>query len=260
MGILRLSLVWLWPLALLLAMSGACRRGPTAPSEDDLRAALPRSVTTDHYVFRHAEGDTIHPDAQEGFHRWVEDVLGTPFRAPITYNKYRDRAQMQALTGLATNGWADPPALTVHSIHPADAHEAVHVITFAIGRPTDFWNEGIAVALNQFPGLGITEPSWQGRPVHLVAADFLAAGRVPSLTTILATDPFRGIEEARGYPIAGSFVWYLIERSGIDPLLLQFRGASRGDSSGVVVDRFERAYGRTLTTVDQEWRSFLASR
>lgn len=241
-------------------VSGACKDGPTAPSPTDVAAALPRTITSEHYAFRFSEGDRVDTGAQEAFHRWIEAFLGMPFSARIQYNKYRDRAQMQSVTGQLTNGWADPPALTVHSIHASDGHEAVHVITFPIGRPTDFWNEGIAVAFNVAPDVGVTEPRWQSKHVHMWARDLVTSGRAPALAAVMETDAFRQYGETSGYPLAGSFVWFLAERFGVAPLLDQFRGASRNDTRGTATARFERVYGRSIVDVEQEWRAFVLNR
>ena len=72
--------------------------------------------------------------------------------ANLNYNKYRDRSQIRKVTGLETNGFAEPSTYTVHSIFPHDGHEAAHVYTALVGRPSDFFNEGLAVALNSEPG------------------------------------------------------------------------------------------------------------
>jgi hypothetical protein len=69
-----------------------------------------------------------------------------------------------------------------------------------------------------------------------------------------------GIElfaDGRSYPIAGSFVAFLLGRFGVEALLDQCRGAARGDSLAVIRVRLVQVYGRSLEQLEAEWLAAL---
>ena len=69
----------------------------------------------------------------------------------IQYYKYTSTIQMRQITGMSANGWADPPNFSVHTIFAWQGHEVVHVLTALVGRPSYFFNEGIAVFMQVDP-------------------------------------------------------------------------------------------------------------
>ena len=128
-------------------------------------------------------GDSVETERQEAFHAWVVNQLQIVPPRRLQYRKYRDRAHMQRVTGQLTNGWADPPAWTAHSIWTWDAHEAVHVYTAVIGRPSDFFNEGIAVALSVDPSAGRFVSLWNNTPIDDIARSLHRTGTLPAIPT-----------------------------------------------------------------------------
>jgi hypothetical protein len=108
----------------------------------------------------------VDPGRQEAFHDWWVQTFRSPFASTIMFNRYANRSHLQRVTGQATNGYAAPEASTVLSIYSWDAHEAIHVLSHSIGRPSDFWNEGLAVAYSVNPADQDLEPRWQARSVH----------------------------------------------------------------------------------------------
>ena len=102
---------------------------------------------------------------------------------------------MSSVTGKVTNGWADPPAFAIHTIWPWDNHEVVHVMTALVGRPTDFFNEGIAVAMSVDLQSDRLEPMWQSQTVHAWAANFRTNSQLPRLPDIVETDSFRQLDD-----------------------------------------------------------------
>jgi hypothetical protein len=170
----------------MLLLAAACGKSSLAPSE-----VLSQSTTTAHFDFRFASGDAVDAPRQEAFHDWIVARLGVSGTQRMTFNKYRDRNHLEKATGMSTNGFADPSTATVHSIWTWDAHEAVHVYTAAIGRPSDFFNEGIAVALSTDPLAGRFVSLWNNTPIHQIAADTLRAGLIPPLSTMVETEAYR---------------------------------------------------------------------
>ena len=101
---------------------------------------------------------------------------------------------MQQMTAKVTNGWADPATFAVHPIWPWDNHEVVHVITALFGRPSDFFNEGIAVAMSVDRRTG--GGSRQSQPSHTWARTFRSHGEPPRPSDIVETDAFRRLDDA----------------------------------------------------------------
>jgi hypothetical protein len=94
-------------------------------------------VQTDHVSFRLSPGDGVDPARQEAHYAWATALLGVSLPSQLQYFKYRDREQMARLTGQPANGFAVPGRLEVHAIFEWDAHEALHVYSALLGRPSD---------------------------------------------------------------------------------------------------------------------------
>ena len=217
-------------------------------------------MTTPNYVFRFAQGDRVETERQERYHEWVVARLGIPLNRRITYYKYRDRSHMSSVTGKVTNGWADPPAFAIHTIWPWDNHEVVHVMTALVGRPTDFFNEGIAVAMSVDLQSGGLDPIWQSQTVHAWAANFRANGELPRLSDIVETDAFRQLDDNRSYPIAGSFLSFMLDSHGIEPMKQFFRNGSREARRADIEREFSAAFGITLSDAEGQWHQFLVGK
>ena len=148
---------------LVVSLTGCdSSRSPTEPDPEVILEELTEQVETVHFIFHFAPGDQVDAERQEAHHRWATGRLGVGLPQKIEYFKYRDRNHMQRLTGRFTNGWADPDGFAVHAIQPANAHEAVHVYAGLLGRPSDFFDEGLAVALTTNPLTGDYEPTYGG--------------------------------------------------------------------------------------------------
>lgn len=247
---------WLAISVLALPLAAACGgSSPTSPSSDQLSEQL----VTEHYAFHYAPGDSVDSAWQEAFHDWAIAQLGvTPPR--ITYNKYRDRAHMSALTGHSTNGFAELPLNTLHTISRREAHEAVHVIAASWGYPVALFVEGLAVAHVTNPPAGDFVPRWSGTPIHDAARQFRASGQLIPLASIAETAAFRTRNELITYPESGSFVRFLIDRDGIDAMRRLF-GSMPGEAPlATVRAAFQSVYGYSLDEAEARWLQFLDAR
>jgi hypothetical protein len=161
---------------------------------------------------------------------------------------------------MAANGWADPPSFAVHTIFAWQGHEAVHVLTALVGRPSDFFNEGIAVSMQI--DLYAADPTlalWNGQPLDTIARAALAQGRLPHLQDMADTSSFRVIPDIDGYPWAGSFLQLLVTNYGMTKTLDFFRGGGgRDEALGMIRSRFEQVYGVSLADADLAWRGYLS--
>ncbi|HEX5725315.1 MAG TPA: hypothetical protein VFX98_07600 [Longimicrobiaceae bacterium] len=244
--------------AVLLAALPAC--GGDGPSEPGGTDRLDVRAESEHLVYLSATGDGVDSAWMEGYYDWVTGQLGVDPGVKLEYRKYRDRAHLQRVTGRATNGFADPGTNRFHTIWPIDNHEIVHVLVILeIGHPPALFNEGIAVAHQALPASGIFHAQWNGRNVHAIAAEHLAANRIPAVSVLLQSPDFFQLDQGFTYPVAGSFVRFLIDRYGMAPLRTYFGGSTFNDAEAKSRSLFAAAYGMTLDAAWAEWRAFLAA-
>jgi hypothetical protein len=177
----------------------------------------------------------------------------------IDYYKYRSRQQMGEYTGYYDrNGFALPGQFELHTLWAWDNHEAVHIYSSLIGRPSDFFNEGIAVALQTNPHDGQYDSVFNGVPVHAWAKLRLGDGTLLSLDGIVATDAFRSIADSTfSYREAGSFVRYLIDTYGMPSFAEFMRRSAQDDSLDVIRSRFAEAFAQPLSESEASWHVFL---
>jgi hypothetical protein len=197
---------------------------------------------------------------QEQYHDWLLAQLDIDSSEKLEYRKYRDRAHIRAVTGRNTNGFAEPGTIRFHTIWPFDNHESVHsLVTMHLGHPPALFNEGVAVAHqalfigNQFV------LRWNGRHPDAIAAEELGAGRLPALSEVLESPRFFDFDESVIYPIAGSFVNYLIVQHGLSPLTAYFGNSAFNHSAAQTRAAFLAAYGISIDEAWAAWRASLAA-
>jgi len=225
---------------------------PATPGSDELTQTLEAQST----VFHFSVGDGVDTESQEAYNSWIEAELGVQLPGKLQYFKYRNQGHMQRLTGRAANGFAEPDALEVHSIFLWHGHETAHVYSAVVGRPSDFFNEGLAVALSVDPAAGNFSPTYSGsESVH----DWCrrSASQLLPLGDLVTTDDFRAVSEAIGYQQAGSFLDFLLEEFGSQAVNEFFAGGSRGDSRVRIESAFRSSFGLELAQAEQRWRRFL---
>jgi hypothetical protein len=158
-----------------------------------------------------------------------------------------------------TNGFAEPEWFVIHTIWPYDNDEVVHVYTAIVGRPSDFFNEGIAVSFQTDPRHNDFSVVFNRLQVHEACRGYLRAGTLPlPISRYVTTNEFRGItDQVLSYRMAGSFVLYLQERFGLPALLAFFRTSGRDDSLDMIRARFQQAFGATLEEAEAGWLAVL---
>jgi hypothetical protein len=233
---------------------------PTSPSPQVLAQALPLTQDSANFTYHYSAGDSVDPQHEEAWFAWAVAHLGVNSPQRIQYYKYKSTIQMQQITGMSANGWADPPNFSVHTIFAWQGHEVVHVLTALVGRPSDFFNEGIAVSMQVDPYTSDpTQALWNGQPLDAIARAALAQGRLPHVQDMAGTSSFRLIPDVDGYPWAGSFLQLLVANYGIMRTLDFFRGGGgRDESLSAIMSRFQQVYGVSLTDADLAWRGYLS--
>jgi len=231
------------------------------PSPQALAQALPLTQESANFTFHYSSGDSVDPQHEELWYAWAIVHLGVTSPQKIQYYKYTSTTQMLQITGMEANAWADPPNFSVHAIFPWNGHEVVHVLTALVGRPSDFFNEGIAVSMQVDPSAADpTQVLWNGVPPDAIARAALAGGQLPHVQDMADTASFRVIPDTNGYPWAGSFLQFLVTNYGMTRTLDFFRGGGgRDESLSTIQSRFQQVYGPSLTDADLAWRRYLSN-
>lgn len=239
-------------------LSAACGdNNPVSPSD-----VLTATLESASFSYRFSPGENPEVNRQEAHHAWATARLGIVLPQRVIYNKYRSREQMREATGRGdTNGFAEPERFTVHTLWPWDNHEPVHVYTALIGRPSDFFEEGMAVAFQTDPAAGDFESRFNGQRVHEAAAGYRRTGQLRPLDHIVETSSFRSVADSTlAYRQAGSFMRFLIDRHGLERVKNFFRISGRSDSKAVIAQRFEAVFDRPLEAAEAEWLGSLPVR
>lgn len=243
-------------LAALLA--AACHASPESHF-----APLTETVESAHFVYHYAAGDRPSFDFawQDAHHAWVLAQLGIAPTPKLDYYKCMSRAHLKALTGRDTNGFAVLGSWGFFTTWRFDGHESVHVVVMqGIGTPPALFNEGIAVALSaepiHGPGVFVPSPTWSGVPIDDIVRGLRSAG-LPDVTKIVETNAFFAYPEEMIYPVAGSFVAYLLRVEGAEKLKALAASAGFLDPRDVTEQRFLAVYGKPLAQAWQEWQARL---
>jgi hypothetical protein len=247
--------------ALAAALTAACSsNGPVGPPPD---APLDRRLLSEHFDFRFAAGDTIRPDEaaiNDRAYEIIRDALETDFSRRIEFDKFFDADHIEQLTGRRTDGGFVLGGV-IYLTRALDPHEIVHVIAQEeLGRPSDFFDEGLAV---NFGGLRVEDGEVTLFPSALrnfdadrEALSVLFGGRFSgSIRQILTSASFEGLPFDVTYPLAGSFVKFLIRTRGVPALKIFFGGSSASDPLPAIEERLGLAFGAPLDSLEAEWRA-----
>lgn len=236
-----------------------CKETPYTPTIWQY-PALTESFETQNFVFHFSEGDQIDSIRQEKFHEWAVGQLNVSIPKKVDYFKYKDKEHMHILTGRPLGSeFADPDTFSVHSYQSWHNHECTHLYSSLIGRPSDFYNEGLAMAFSIDPYDGVYEPRYGGQSVNLLSKQYKAEGIIISINKILTTWNFRSSSQDITYPESGSFVWYLIATYGIGNMKSIFQTGYQLDTREVINQKFQSIYGFSIDQAEQEWLIFLDS-
>lgn len=244
--------------AVLIFAAGCGRDTPTGPSAASPLPFLRETATMRVYA---EPGDQVDTDWQEAYNTWALAQLGVQPPRKVEYRKYASREVMGRYTGnFTTNGFAEPADWRFHTIWPRDNHEIVHVYTAPFGRPSDFFNEGLAVAFQTDPVAGLFAARFNGQDVHEACRASLSAGQLPlPLAGYVTTTPFRNIQDqVLSYRYAGSFVRFLIEGQGLPAVIEFFRqSGGRDESLAAIRVRTQGVFGRSLEDLEAAWLAML---
>lgn len=169
-------------------------------------------------------------------------------------------------TGHQGSGWAT--GQTIVEIYNAQTqmnpyHEAVHLVAAGVGSPPALFNEGLAVYLSErLRDPALADLDGDKATLDERAAQWLRQGEGIGLRELLTYTQI-GPERSRpqvAYPLAGSFVKFLVERHGRDKFLEAYR-ALRNSPDPAIQDAnaavCQRIYGCPVAKLEEEWKECL---
>lgn len=178
--------------------------------------------------------------------------LGIPEedRKPISYYLYPDSAAMHDMIGVDQPIKVDYPRREIHSIHPADDHEIIHLLTSVYGELPVLLGEGTAFYLMD---------DLFGKPVQPQAQKLLLEGKLPALKDMIGPHVIATLDPHVSAPAAASFVGFLLEFGGPERFK-KLHELCNGDMAyDAFATAFEEAYGGSLKEAEKVWHAKLAS-
>lgn len=255
---MRLTKNNLTVLLIVLVFLFACKEQSSSPIlYNNPLLELTLTLETANFILHYSPGDYVLSEHQEAFGSWAISLLGVNIPKKIDYYKYKDYDQMRRIWGTSGVAWADTGTLSIHHYALWDNHECVHLLTYLIGRPPDFFNEGIAVGLSTDPYNGDFEGKWWGVSVHYWGKRFKDEGTLIPLNDLLESNDFWRYEPGITYPESGSFVRFLIDTYGMDKMKSIFQVGNSGDSKEGIKQKFQSIYGFSIDQAETEWLLFL---
>jgi hypothetical protein len=204
-------------------------------------------VETDRFVFHEPKQARLTPEqraANETNLAELEGLLELELPHPVRFYRYVDNEQKGRVTGRPGNAHAELPG-RIHTIWPVDRHELVHVLTAMVGPAESvLLGEGLAVHLTG---------DWQGRPLDEWVRRYAKDGRLPDLSRLADWASFSEIDDEISYPVAGSFVRWLVETSGLGLLKQAYPRHGRISSPETLDHRLRTLYGATLAELEARW-------
>jgi hypothetical protein len=183
----------------------------------------------------------------------VADALGIPPDSPLDVFFHRGPEEKGRLTGATRTHFTKPWLGQIHTLVDLDGggvlrHEMVHALA-APWAPGPFGTSGGVLHFNIALTEGLAEAiDWPADryTLHQWSKGMRDAGLAPTIASVMTTPGFYGASQNRAYTLAGSFVRYLLDRYGREPLRRAYRS---GDLAG--------AYGKSVAALGEEWGGVL---
>ena len=241
----------------------AAHLGFTA-DEASIREVLSGRIETEHFVIDYAprtpDDRTIELVAAE--HEFAYDRLRTAMggRAPdgkIHSFVFADRGQKRAAMGAGSVQVAAPWRQQIYLDHrafphPVLHHELAHIFGNTVGDDLfGVSRDGLRINVGLIEGFatGLAPRPSDRLDLHDQVEVLEALQRRPPLAAIMGPG-FLGHSSRVAYTTAGSFVLWLVETRGFEPMATFYRTA--GDA--------EASYGTSLEDLEAQWLAFLKAR
>jgi predicted negative regulator of RcsB-dependent stress response len=248
--------------SLLIGWNGASL-GFTA-DEESIREVLSQRIETEHFIIDYAprtpDDRTIELIAAEhefAFARLKEKMGGRAPEGKVHSFVFRDRAQKRAAMGAGTVQVAAPWRQQIYLDHrdfphPVMHHELAHIFGNTVGDDLfGVARDGLRLNVGLIEGFatGLAPRPSDRLDLHDQVEVLIALKRRPPLAAIMGPG-FLSQSSRVAYTTAGSFVLWLIETRGFEPMATFYRTA--GDA--------QASYGQSLESLEAEWLAFLGER
>ena len=233
----------------------SCRNDPASSPEE-----LQTTMESQHFKYFLSEFDQIDTTWQETYYTWLIDTLNVSLNQKLVYHKYENRQHLKEITGRNTNGFAEVGTYDFHTIWPVDNHESVHnIVTLIIGHPPALFNEGIAVAhqaiYSAYPDKPFI-PGWNGQDFDQLSKEYLADS-FPTLDELIESKSFFKFDTNKTYPVAGSFVRYLIDKHGLEKMKAFISKSEFNAKKASTKAHFSDTYDMSINDAWDEWKTHL---
>ncbi len=227
--------------ALLALLAPAVRPAQAQDKDVEFR----RVAETAHARYFAPKGLAVDVARNEAYLLRLFELFGVaPSERRVDYYRHASVEELRRLVGVPAYGVTNLDSLRIDSVREFHPHELVHAVAGRLGRPPLLFTEGLAVALS-------SEGRWRGEDIDVVARAYVSTNRGidPLLRDFASEAP------ERDYAVAASFVGFLLDQDGIEPMLAFLRGC------GATPERYEAAfraaYGRGVSVKGVEWERWL---
>lgn len=208
---------------------------------------------TNHYVFSFFPDSLAENDIakiikeQEKWYALITKIFGIKNRRKISYYLYPSRQLKQKITDNSGNAHANWDDFSVHAIYSSQIkaigpHEDTHLLTLSWGKSLGLLRDGLAEYLH---------PLWQGRPHNSWARKFL---KTKTSLSSLFDDKIFYKNLDLNYPVAGSFVKYLIDYYGLEKFKRTYRTFSSQKKPKPNIRKLESIYKKIFNEIESGWR------
>lgn len=190
---------------------------------------------------------------QEEAYAKILKFLNVENNQRIKYFLYPTNKIKGELTGDDGNGHAERETFEVHAVYNEDtkcigAHEDTHLLSTPLGLPPQLLREGLAEHLSG---------SWHNMSHDKWAVQFLNENKVSDLSKMIDDEEWYEWDDRIAYPIAGSFITYLINKLGQEKFLELYKSLSRDFDVQKNTLLFEKITNTTITDAQAQWQNYL---
>jgi len=199
---------------------------------------------TEHFSYYTTGKLKVDVKKNERFLAKVEKLIGYEVKGRANFYRHERSSDIFMYTGrYGVGGLTNLQTGRIHSTLAYHPHEIVHRVAGELGGdPGVFFHEGLAVALS-------SKGKWFGRDI-----DKLAKRAVQHYGFAAFCDSFGRFDMDTSYPVAGSFVDYLIETHGMEKVVLLFATCRNGGSRDAY---FARIFSQTIAEAGSAWLASL---
>ena len=259
--------------ALLAAAAGVVLRIQSgalgyAIEPEDIQEVLGGRIETDHFIIHYSKTPEVEAQiaviAEDHEFRYAQVVkqLGMEPARKLRSYYFSDRDLKARWMGARDVEMAKPWRHEIYLDHRSFPHGSLrHEIAHAVSA--EFGDPIFGVAMRKIYGIPLASPglieglavavdwpggSYERMTPHESVRVLQAMGRRPSIAQLLSLQFFT-FSSAAGYTTAGSFLKFLLDTYGAEPLRAIYRNGGE----------FDEAYGKPLAALEAEWLAMIAT-